>query len=138
MKLTEQLPRRNIIKYILLVYLLISVIYTVARFYDMNGISSSQSRATRRSMIESTNISSNNSKEAFFVAPLTQDSIEQDEESELKNMVENQQQKKAYNLHQDDSATKAVVEALENAVMTENKGNTRQKNRNPIFSIALT
>lgn len=89
-------------------------------------------------MIESINISSNNSKEAFFVAPLTQDSIEQDEESELTNMVENQQQKKAYNLHQDDSATKAVVEALENAVMTENKGNTRQKNRNPIFSIALT
>lgn len=78
MKLLEQLQRRGV-KYILIAYILITLVYTSTRFYDITG--SPHHRTARRSVVEP--ITELNNREDFFVAPLAHEVIESDEYEEL-------------------------------------------------------
>jgi hypothetical protein len=66
------------VKYLVFTYALVTVIYTGTRFYN---ITSSSHTRTRRSSIVGYQ------KDSFFVAPLSQQTIEQDEQDEFKRAI---------------------------------------------------
>ncbi|CAO3618796.1 unnamed protein product [Mucor fragilis] len=68
------------LKYMLLAYALVSIIYTSARFYNITGPPHAR---TRRSVIEPLP----QEKETFFFAPLAQNSIEEDEQQVLESII---------------------------------------------------
>lgn len=68
------------LKYMLLAYALISITYITARFCHITGPPHAR---TRRSVIEPIT----QEKEAFFFAPLDQESIEQDEQELLESII---------------------------------------------------
>ncbi|KAL9552376.1 hypothetical protein MBANPS3_003787 [Mucor bainieri] len=68
------------LKYILLAYALLSITYTTARFYNITGPPHAR---TRRSVIEPLP----QEKETFFVAPLDQSAIEEDEQQILESII---------------------------------------------------
>ncbi|GAA5809378.1 hypothetical protein MFLAVUS_002786 [Mucor flavus] len=81
MKFSDILSRFNL-KFVLLTYVLISLIYTASKFYNLTD--ASQTRAARRSVIEPSMMDSIHNRDTFFVAPISQSNIEKDEEDELR------------------------------------------------------
>lgn len=71
--------QRNL-KYIIFSYAIINIIYMSIRFYS---IASEPHVRTRRSLVEPIP----QTKGSFFVAPYTQDMIEEDEEEEMKRII---------------------------------------------------
>lgn len=80
MKFSDLLSRPSL-KFVLLIYVFISIVYTGARFYNLTD--ASLAKTARRSVIEFTEIESSD-KDTFFVAPIAQEAIEKDEEDELR------------------------------------------------------
>lgn len=72
MKLSDYLPRTGL-KFLLLAYVFISFTYIGIQVFTTTN--ASLTRTTRRSVLE---------PDSFFIAPLTQDSLEQDDDQSEK------------------------------------------------------